>query len=134
MRDATTVSSSIRRGLIRGLITGGLLSLWVTFIFLRQGERPFEEVGTTYQAAVALYVLLGAIAGVIIGALLPFAKSTVGAYAVGLAAGVALAFGITLGAYGAPSRWQDEAYGFVVVIALVATIVVGNEVNKRRLG
>jgi hypothetical protein len=80
----------------------------------------------------AWYLAICSAAGVTIGVLIPIAKSTVGAYIVGLAGGISLASGIALSVYGVPARWEGDAYGLAVVVVLIATIAIGSEIDKRR--
>lgn len=126
------VAKRARLGLSRGLMMGSALCVWVTVIFLLQGEQPFSELGTSYPESMAWYLAICSAAGVTIGMLIPIAKSMVGAYLVGAAAGISLASGIALSVYGVPSRWEGNAYGLAVVVVLVATIAIGNEIDKRR--
>lgn len=127
-----TSGQGLRKGLIYGVLFGVALCLWVTVIFTLQGETPFIEVGTTYAHAAASYLIVSAVCGSVIGALFPFAKSTITSYAVGVVAASFVAFGIVVSTYGVPSRWEANAYGFLIVVSLVATLAIGNEINKRR--
>lgn len=125
------MTSSIRKGMLLGLITAILFCVWVSIIYLSDGPRSFGKLGTTYRATVVMYILVGTVTGAVIGALLPFTGSRVGAYAVGGVASIPIVLGILIQNAGLPGNWDIEQWTLAPVIWLIAALAIGNETRRR---
>jgi len=78
----------IRWGLRWGAYYSVILTAWVTLLWLLRGSRPFEGQSVTLVAVVTLYVVGGPVTGAIVGLLLPFARSGLGAAITGIVAAI----------------------------------------------
>lgn len=74
-------------GVAGGAVIGGLLSLWITLVYLVGGSEPFTENGTTYGAVVAVYLAGGALVGAVFGVLRPWVRGHWSAAAAGFVGG-----------------------------------------------
>jgi hypothetical protein len=75
---------------------------------------------------------MGATSGTITGALLRHASSRFGVYLVGFVAGMPIVLGIMIQNDGMPSRWTLEQKLLSPVLAIVASLVIGSEILRRR--
>lgn len=83
-------------GFVVGLVMGVLASLYAVVLYLTNGPRVFQEVGTTFGQAVTLYVGGGILGGWLGGWLLPIAARRAGAALVGAIAATPFFLSIAL--------------------------------------
>jgi hypothetical protein len=74
-------------GIVGGVVIGGLLSLWITLIYLVAGSQAFTENETTYGAVVVVYLAGGALVGAVFGVLRPWIRGRWSAAAMGFVGG-----------------------------------------------
>ncbi len=80
----------IATGVKGGLFGGAVFSTIALVLWLVQGAEAFAEARMTLGALVAAYMVGGLAVGGVVGLLLPFARTPVGAALVGSLAGVSL--------------------------------------------
>lgn len=112
--------ADIRWGLRWGAGAFVFFAGWATLVRLASGDSPFEGIGTSYHATLALYAACGILGGLLLGAARPLTRSRVGAATVGwlLALMVYSGAGIMLGY--APWQWS---WFFGLMIASIAAVV-----------
>lgn len=126
------IEHDIAWGVRGGLSIAGLYCLWVSVVRLTSGPRAFENLHVSYTVAVTTYLGIGLVSGAIVGALRRFTGTALGSYAVGLLSGLPLAFGLLTSIDGFPSRWSTfDQYAFPF-FGVVAGLVIGSELDKRR--
>jgi len=79
-----------------GFVVAAGFTIWVTFLRLTVGTRPFEHLDTTYSATVALYWAGGLVGGLLVGMLLPLRRWPWGAALLGMVGVFPLYFGVEL--------------------------------------
>ena len=124
--------AQIRKGMLVGLLTAALFCIWISIVRLTSGEHAFSRLGITYAETMVTYVLMGMTSGAIIGALLRFTDSRVGAYLVGFLGGTPIILGIMLQQAGLPRQWTPDDYTLTPILSLVATLAIGSEIQRRR--
>ena len=124
--------AQMRKGVLLGLLTAALFCIWITIVRLTSGEQAFTRLGITYAGTMVTYVLMGMASGAIIGALMRFTDSRVGAYLVGFLGGTPIILGIMLQQAGLPRHWAPEDFTLAPVLSLVATLAIGSEIQRRR--
>jgi len=111
-----TLKSNVRWGVMNGLRVAFALSVFVTLEFLVVGSAPFDHVGATLWTTILAYVLMGILAGAVVGALRPQANRSIGGAAVvGAVAGLPSGLAMLLALKGMPSHWGGaEIFGALV--------------------
>lgn len=122
----------MRKGVLLGALTALLFCAWVTVVRLTNGEGAFTRLGITYVGAVSTYLLMGVASGALIGSLIRFTDTRIGAYLVGFAGSAPIVAGIMLQTAGSPRRWTPEDYSLAPVLSLIITIVIGSEIQRRK--
>ncbi len=84
----TRFGTRVLWGLRWGLYYAAVLAAWITLIRLLRGTEPLERQGVTFVEVLVLYALGGPITGALVGILLPFTKSGMGAALVGIVAAI----------------------------------------------
>ena len=64
------------------------LVAWAIGVFIVVGAAPFESVGASVLAVTMMYLAGGVLGGAVVGLALPWVRSRVGAYVVGVLAGI----------------------------------------------
>src|SRR5215211_240715 len=89
-------SSDLRRGALVGLGTGLLFAVWAAIVFARSGAARLEAAHTSLSHLVLTYLMIGVVAGSLIGGLWRLGRSTAGCYLVAVPGASAIALGIIL--------------------------------------
>ena len=124
------MGTNIRWGIRGGLAISALYCGWVTIVYLGQGSAPFERNGVSFGSIVTTYVVVGLVAGALVGLFRPHLTSKVGAYTAGLVAGTAISFGIVVSRSGFPATWRPANWVSFPVFAIFAGLVIGHELWK----
>jgi hypothetical protein len=104
---------------------------WVLLLHSVFGAAPFERVGASVWAVIALYVGTGCFAGVSVGLLRPKLTARLWCHVTGLLVGVAVGIGVALTRHGLPSRWGADAWLGLLLFGTGGAVGVGNELWKR---
>lgn len=120
------MKSDIRWGIRVGLSFAALFSAWVLVLYTTQGPGAFERLGVTVWGAVLTYLTGGVVAGAIVGALRPLAKTRVGAMAVGVLAALPVAAAACYLLYGAPLHWKRSVVIACGIYAVFIGLVCGS--------
>jgi hypothetical protein len=123
--------SDIAWGAKRGLGVAFVYCAWVSVVYLIGGSTVFAKQEVTYATLVATYLGIGLISGISVGALRRFTNSVVGAYAVGIVAGIPVAVGIAICVKGLPSHWGEYERVAIPFFSVAAGLVIGSEMAKR---
>jgi hypothetical protein len=81
---------NVRTTFFIGLTMATLYSIWVIVVYVTRGHGPFTAMGTSLGAVLLTYYTTGALGGLLVGALLPFARTFLGAVALGVLVGLLL--------------------------------------------
>lgn len=127
------IATDVAWGAKRGVGIGVIYCVWATAIYAVGGPQAFESQHVTYLTAIGTYLGIGLVSGSVVGALRRFTSSTFGCYLVGLAAGVPLAFGLVTSIHGFPSHWDFGDRAGLPVFSIMAGLVIGNELAKRKV-
>lgn len=111
----STLRRNILWGLVWGLGTATLFSLYVVVLALVRGRWEFEQFGVTGTTILATYYVAGAIGGAVIGLLRPTLFHWLGAMLAGILAGMFV--------YGGISRALDGRIDFLM--SAVIGLLVG---------
>ncbi len=90
------LGSHVLMGLGLGLAIATGFAIWITFLRLSAGARPFDRLDTTYSATVALYYAGGSVGGLVIGLLWPLRRWPWGSALLGMLGVFPLYFGVEL--------------------------------------
>jgi len=83
-----SIGNRVLWGIRWGAAYSAVLVAWVVFLWLVRGSEPFDRRGVTFLAVVIVYVVGGPVTGAVVGLLLPFAKSSLGAALTGIVAAI----------------------------------------------
>ena len=106
--------SNLKKGTAGGLAVASVYCIWITVIYLTKGEDAFERQGLTFRSLLLVYLAGGGLAGGVVGACRPWAKSTIGSRIIAVIAMLPLIFGLEVLIAGNPSRWA-KGEGLIVV-------------------
>lgn len=122
---------SVKKGVRFGVMLALLFCSWITFVRLIHGEVAFTRHGITYSGTVAAYLLMGAGAGALVGAMMPWATSPVRAYLTGLLGSIPISVGILFQQEGPPWKWNRSDMGLAVVLSIAAALAIGWRLETR---
>jgi hypothetical protein len=131
---AANRTSNVRWGVTRGLFVAVLYCLWVSAVYVIRGTEPFDRQGISYAALVTTYIVVGVLAGAIVGTLRPLARSKLGAFGIGFAAAVPISGGLAIALFGAPLKWGAGGFTVVAIYAALVGLFIGSEIWKRVKG
>jgi hypothetical protein len=123
----------LRRGTFLGLLTGVVFAAWATIAYALAGDGPFLATHTTLTRVVTTYLTVGLVAGALVGGLWRAARTTPACYVVAIPAAAACAAGIILMHAKYWRAWDVETWGLYGVLVVVGTLVIGNQINVRRV-
>lgn len=126
-------AADIRRGTLTGLGTGFVFALWAFLVYTQQGSAPFRAEHTSVGRLIGTYLVVGTIAGALVGVVWSRARSTVSCYVCALPAAVAVSVGIILMDGASWAAWEFETWSLFGVLVGIGTLVIGNQLNVRRL-
>ena len=118
-------------GVSRGLGMGVVYALWVLVVQLVAGDAPFARYGVTVWQMAATYIAITVAAGGIVGFLRPLTHHPVGAYVVGVLAGLPICFGLMTAAKGPPTAWSPPLKSGFWLLCLMAGLAFGHEIRRR---
>jgi hypothetical protein len=104
------IGNNIRKSVTVALIMATLYSAYVLLLFLVSGSAPFDNHGTTVQAVVLTYYVVGAAGGLVVGVMLPLTRSWLGGIGVGIVAAFIVFFGFYVITEGPFWRWEQEVW------------------------
>lgn len=111
-------------GIAWGLLLSCCLIVFVAVLFLFQGQQPFNAYQTTVRAVVVLYLVGGALGGLVVGVLRPLTKWRWGAAVVGVLAAVPVGLGTRVLRAGL-SPWQSKDLVVLIVFCVALGAPVG---------
>lgn len=120
-----------RSGAWFGLAMAGCYIGYVVVLYFVSGSAPFEKVHSTLPIVIISYLLLGPIAGGVVGFLLPVASSYIRTIFVAFVASAIVFFGIVVAASGSPLTWHADNWVFVGSAGLMFGIVLGTTYYKK---
>jgi len=121
--------ANLRWGIGWGLAIATLFSVYVAALDATRGSAPFDRLGVSLGAVVALYMCGGFVSGAIVGALRPFGATRGGAILVGIIATLP----VSAGALFVLNDMASKGSAIVIVgYAVLMGSFMGNWVWKRR--
>jgi hypothetical protein len=124
-RYSRELPSNLLKGLGLGIGIAVGFTVWITFLRLNVGTKPFDDLDTTYSATVALYFGGGAIGGLLIGPLLPLHRWPWGSALLGMLGVFPLYFGVELTKSPPSDAWTFDN----VLSSAFAAFLVGGAVG-----
>ena len=120
-----------RSGALFGLGMAGLYIAYVVVLYFLSGPAPFDKVHSTLLTVIVSYLVLGPIAGGVVGFLLPLTSSYIGSIFVAFVASAIVFFGIAIASSGSPLSWHAYNWEFVGSAGLLFGIVFGTIYYKK---
>jgi hypothetical protein len=109
------LGTRIRVGATWGIGLGLGCIAWVTFLALLPGSARFERLGIPYLVLVAFYLLSGAVAGGIVGLLMPWSRRLPLRMVIGFLAALPISLALSL-VVPVPTGWGAREVVHVVLI------------------
>lgn len=104
--------TNIPLGLLYGIGMAVLYSLYVSILYVVEGNQPFQAYGISFGIVVILYFLGGIVGGVLLGMLLPWTSRRSGSAVVGIIVACPFAIAAGLAVFGPLLDWGfDEWFG-----------------------
>lgn len=128
--NRSSLKRDLRWGTTGGLSIAVVYCVWVLIIYMLRGSDPFEQAGVSLPMVLITYLGVGLVSGMVVGLLRPLTRWTVGAYAVGLAAGVPFGLGLVVCIQGSPDRWDWATWMGLPILILISGLVIGYELRK----
>ncbi len=125
-----TARANLLWGVRGGFAVALVYCAWVAIIYATSGAAPFTRQGVSFGRVVVAYLAIGIASGAAVGVLRPFASTRLGAYMVGLVAGVPVAVGIAVCVRGAPRNWDRADMTLLPIFIVAAAWVIGSELRK----
>jgi hypothetical protein len=99
-------------------------------MYMLRGSAPFDQQGVSIGMVAVTYLAIGLAAGALVGLLRPITRQRLGAYAVGLVAGVPVATGLVIVVRGLPGSWDFFDPFILMIFSVVAGHLIGSELWK----
>lgn len=128
--------SRANTGAISGFAVGVIFSLLATLDYVSRGSEAFVSRGTSYGALVGTYLAGYTLAGTLCWAMMPIARSALGAMFVGAVSVLPLLCGVRLAFWGVAPRsgMDDLLFGLGLVTGAYFGWAAHREWNNGRLG
>ncbi len=110
-------------GLRVGLIIGGLYAGGVLLLFALGGSGRFERLNISLPVLVAVYLLGGLSAGIVLGVFRPALREKYSAFIVSVLAAMPISFGITMLVTGKARDWTIEEWSTAAFMSLFIAAV-----------
>ena len=120
-----------RSGALFGLGMAAIYVAYVVVLYLFRGSEPFDKLHTSLLIVVLSYVILGPIAGAVVGFLQPLSVTRLGSMFVGFVAAALVFFGIGIAMSGSPLSWSRSDWESVPILGLIFGVILGNWFYKK---
>jgi hypothetical protein len=125
--------ADLRHGAVVGIGTGLVFAAWAFIVYARAGDGAFRTTHTTLGRLVATYLAIGVVAGALVGGAWRSGRSAAACYLLALPPAGAVALGIILMDGSSWAPWDFETWSLFGVLMCVGTLVIGNQINVRRV-
>jgi hypothetical protein len=115
----------IRFYVLAGVVMATFFTAWITILYLVGGRRVFEELNTSFLAALISYFAAGIIGGALVGLLQPLARTLVGTMIVGAIASLVVCLSAQTTLKGAIWTSNRPTLITTILIAIVVGFVLG---------
>jgi hypothetical protein len=120
-----------RSGALFGLGMATIYVAYVLVLFLLRGSAPFDRLHTSVLVVILSYVILGPIAGAIVGFLRPLTITRIGSMFVAFLAAATVYLGIMIAMKGSPLSWKSVDWITVSILGVTFGVVLGNMFYKK---
>ena len=122
--------ADLRWALKRAYSFAAVYCVWVLGLYVVAGEEPFRKLGAPFWAVELFYLAAAGLVGIVVGLLRPLIRRTVGAYFVGVLAGVIIISGGELLLAGNPMSWDLGEWIPIGLFGPIAGFIIGGELRK----
>jgi hypothetical protein len=113
-------------GIRHGTLIGGLYSVFVTVLYGVDGPRRFDKIDVALPALIALYMLGGFSAGLVLGAFRSALRQKHTAYVVSVLAAIPVALGTTVLVTSSARNWTMKEWSVSAFMSLfIAAVGMG---------
>ena len=120
-----------RSGALFGLGMAAIYVAYVVVLYLLRGSAPFDKLHTSLLVVILSYVILGPVAGAVVGFLQPLAATRIGSMFVAFVGASVVYFGIGIAMSGPPQRWSGWDWASVPILGLIFGVILGSWYYKK---
>jgi len=130
-RGIVDATERARSGALFGLAMAALYVAYVVVLYLGRGSEPFDKLHTSLLVVILSYVVLGPIAGAVVGLLQPLSATRIGSMFVAFVGACLVYFGIGIAMNGSPLRWSASDWLVVPIAGVIFGVLLGNKYYKK---